>query len=428
MQRLMCTSCGAGLNWDGQSPVVTCQFCGARFQMQVNSAAANTDWRTAALRGGCVADRPILDGQDAGNVVYRCWLPEGWKYTIFNPDPARYGMTLLSPYTPGIHMVSPDGSAFISHITTNGYQDSYSTVGFSAMASGFLNMLGRQAVAPQAPQAGTFDRNTFTRYRPLIRAVDYCDEVADLTGLQIGRLIKDDDPDDFVNIRIQKLSAGSQQPMWHDWARCTYEATANGMPYAVVVETQITTNGFNVNRSLSPLHIWSTVFELVLACPAQQVNALMPELERVRRSIELGRDFYKMKESVSAYIEQAVRSAQSAHMSEVNTMAQIGAQNAAHFDRMAQITQSANNDINNTMRSMNANTAATSDRIARMQSETIRGVNTYGGFGGQQVEADIRYDHVYGYQPGSQPYTDAYLGVEGDWLDPGVDFVELPRL
>lgn len=430
MQRLFCTACGAALTWDGVSPVVTCQFCGSCFQMQGSAAKSTVDWRTAAMRGGCVADRPVLEGADAGKVYYRTWMPEGWSYNIFIPDVSLYGMTLLTPFVPGIHMTSPDGSAFISHIATNGYQENPLDRGLERMAGGLLGILGKQA---STPNAGRFDKSTYSRIRALISAVDYCDEVADRTGLQIDGVLKDDEPDDFVAARIAELHAKAspqvQQSLKHEWARCTYAAQRGGAPYAVVVETQITVRETNSVQAFAPIpRFWYTEYELVMACSISQLDALMPEFERVRRSIALAEDYYTTKQEISACIERGVQSAQAAQQSVNNAIAQMGEQNAAHFDRISQINQSTHNDIMDTMHAMNANTAATSDRIARWQSETIRGVNAYAGFGGQPMEADIRFDHVYGYQPDAYPNTDAYLGVEGEWFDPGADFTELPRV
>ena len=112
----------------------------------------------------------------------------------------------------------------------------------------------------------------------------------------------------------------------------------------------------------------------------------------------------------------------------VPSQASLKAERAASWDRRAATIADTNAYTTSVMREMNANTSATNDRVAAMHSEMIREVNSYSGFGGTPVEADIRYDHVYGYSPvGGAPYEDAYLGVEGDWLQPGVDFVELPR-
>ncbi|MBR2683917.1 MAG: hypothetical protein IKE22_11710, partial [Atopobiaceae bacterium] len=380
------------------------------------------DWQAAARKGGCVADRPYLEPEESfGRVVFRSWLPEGWTYQNFVPDKQIYGMSLMTPYVPGIRMTSPDGSSFISFITTNGYQDSTgSIVGDMMRAFGQGDWL----------DVGFVDPVTLIRNRTLVSAVDYCDEVVDRTGLDVGEVLYDAEPDDYVaeyteNV-LSKMGANERASMWYDWARCAYEAQRSERPYAAVVETLIFTNGFNVGKApMGAPRNWYTFYELVLACPRDQLETLLGEFERVRRSIELGPGFYARKQLMSGATQMALTQSQTAVNNAMSALAQQGAE---HFDRMNQIVTDANQSMNTTMHQMLTDSAATNERIAGWQSETIREVNTFGGLDGRPVEASIKNDHVYGYQPGDYPHTDAYLGVEGDWLEPGTDFIELPRL
>ncbi len=69
-----------------------------------------------------------------------------------------------------------------------------------------------------------------------------------------------------------------------------------------------------------------------------------------------------------------------------------------------------------------ADNAASHNRVANLNSEMIRGVNTYYGSDGV-VEASTMYDHVYQYNQN----PDIYAAQVGHYFTPGVDFTELKK-
>ena len=71
---------------------------------------------------------------------------------------------------------------------------------------------------------------------------------------------------------------------------------------------------------------------------------------------------------------------------------------------------------------MMADNAASHNRVANLNSEMIRGVNTYYG-SDRVVEASTMYDHVY--QHNQNP--DIYAAQVGHYFTPGVDFTELKK-
>ena len=80
------------------------------------------------------------------------------------------------------------------------------------------------------------------------------------------------------------------------------------------------------------------------------------------------------------------------------------------------------------MHEIQANTARTNETVANLQSEAIRGVNTYYaqpfgvGDAPRVVEADVRWDHVYQ----NSQHPEWFAAHEGDApLEFGVDFEEL---
>ena len=59
------------------------------------------------------------------------------------------------------------------------------------------------------------------------------------------------------------------------------------------------------------------------------------------------------------------------------------------------------------------------DRVRNGWSEAIREVNSYDTLGGNRVEANLSYDHVY-------QSNDTFVGVSGGTLD-NSDFTELNK-
>ena len=480
MKQLTCTSCGATLEWDGRATVVECRFCGARFAMRGAEAAGETsDWRAAALRGGCVADRPCLgpclgDPDDTGAVYYRSWLPQGWNYQVFLPSHLYFGASAGSPFVPGIHIASPDGRSSIEHITTNAYRDPTGmAVGpFAQMGLAGGMMGGMGGMTPGNGQIGldglihypnsVMDPRDFVRLRPFVDAPDYCDEVALRAQLEGVQVIGQADQDDFARQRMESVLSQApeqlRQSIWYRWFRRTYRGLRAGEPVIMVVETQVSTNGWNVShqapqqpvqqapsglfgrmaammggvaqQAMSSMaqanmpRLWNTDYELVMIAPEAQAQEVFEEYDRVRHSIELGRDFAQGQAAVERVIMQTMQQANSTF---ANAQAQMAADRAASWDRRAAIIADTNAYTTNVMRQMNASNAATNERVAQGWSEAIRGVNSYVGADGRVVEADVRYDHVYQGVPGSQWGSDRYVATEGDWLEPCVDFVELPK-
>ena len=484
MKQLTCTGCGATLQWDGASNVVECQFCGARFAMRGAEAGGgrSVDWRAEALKGGCVADRPCLEScvlelNDTGAVYYKSWLPKGWRYSVY-PNMLLYGQSIGSPFVPGIRMVSPDGRSSITHFTTNSYQDPGNRqLGLLQPRMGLFGMMNVATMDGMQPGDGhmgidglihfprsVMDARDFIRLRHFVPAANYCDELAMDTQVQGLQAVGQATDDDFARQRMEQLLSQApeqvRQNFWYEWCRRTYRGTLNGEPVIVVAETEVSTNGWNVQQAAYAQQApqpqeqhgffgrmaaamgnaaqqaaagmmqanmpkpWNTDYDLVMVAPEAEAEAVFAEFEQVRRSIELGRDFQQTQETLRRIMMQAMQQAQGAWN---NATAQMAADQAASWDRRSATIAETNAYTTNVMREMNANTAATHDRVAGMHSEMIREVNSYSGYGGRVVEADIGYDHVYQSTPGSRWGTDAYIGVEGDWLEPGVDFVELPK-
>ncbi|MBQ9041968.1 MAG: hypothetical protein IJ111_04055 [Eggerthellaceae bacterium] len=408
------------------------------------------------FRGGCVAPRPVPDGEDCGVVYYDSWLPEGWRYNIELANlNFRYG-SVSTPLVPTINMYSEDGRCLIAHTTSNAYLDAPQMgVGMPAMGGGLLGgiMGALGAAAGASGDPSMLDPQTYLRKRPLASASQICDEVAAFRaskyGLQIIQVVQESDqPDAIAQAKYQELLKTAPPDMLNslrsEWHRKLYRATSrDGSEFAVYVEAEVTAVGYNEQQqqqsgggffanlvgqvaqsigSAMQQRTWQTDYEMFMYCPVDKFEQVLGECDRVRESIRLGADF----KSQEAWLRQFMqKSAMQTQATVNNAMAQMAADNAAHFDRMSSIIKDTNNYTSNVMHDMMASNAASHDRVANMQSEMIGGYNVYQGTDGNHVRADVAYDHVY---QGNVNGQDWVVGVEGGWLEPGVDFVPLGKI
>lgn len=458
MKMLRCQCCNATLAWDGRSEVVTCESCGMRYQMTPR------DPRRAvlenALVGGCVAPRPYLNDKDRGKVCFVSWLPQGWEYGFDQVDPNRYG-SIATPFVSTIVMYTPDSSHAIAYTTSNAYVDApqmgTSTMGglFGGIASAFGGVAGDGMAGASGGQS-PLDPRTNMRMRPLASAAQICDEAAMLRvtpfGLQLRQVIQEtDQPDDIAKARFREMASelppDVRRSMWSEWHRKLYSALLpDGTECIVMAEVEVTTNGFNVcephranqqaggfwpnmlgqfaqamGQPMQP-RIWQTDYELVMFCPTSDFQATFVECNRVRESIQRGPDFVQYEETIRTFMQQMAMQTQA---SINNATTQMMRDRAAHANRMSAILQDMNDHTTSVMHDITASSAATNERVANMHSEMIGGYNVYQGTDGNLVRADIGFDHVY---QGNVDGQDWLVGVEGDWLEPGVDFIPLDQI
>ena len=102
-----------------------------------------------------------------------------------------------------------------------------------------------------------------------------------------------------------------------------------------------------------------------------------------------------------------------------NAQMKMAMDRQASQNRMWNTINQTQNDISNIQHSMYQNNSDTMDRVRNGWSEAIREVNSYDTLGGNRVEADLSYDHVY-------QNNDTFVGVSGGTLD-NSDYTELNK-
>ena len=65
-QQLICQACGAKLNWDGVSDLVTCPYCGSRFNLRPRTQGAGDEVLRDGIGRGTVAQIPSVQADARG--------------------------------------------------------------------------------------------------------------------------------------------------------------------------------------------------------------------------------------------------------------------------------------------------------------------------------------------------------------------------
>ena len=102
-----------------------------------------------------------------------------------------------------------------------------------------------------------------------------------------------------------------------------------------------------------------------------------------------------------------------------NAQMRMAMDRQASQNRMWNTINQTQNDIYDIQHSMYQSNSDTMDRVRNGWSEAIREVNSYDTLGGNRVEANLSYDHVY-------QSNDTFVGVSGGTLD-NSDFTELNK-
>ena len=156
-------------------------------------------------------------------------------------------------------------------------------------------------------------------------------------------------------------------------------------------------------------YFWVTQYELTLLCLESVYKNAIEEFNKINVSL----DFLPGMEQTMA---EAIAMAQ-------NAIAGIAQNETASMDRSSRIIAETNAYTSNIQHQMIADNAASHNRVANLQSEMIRGVNTYYTNTGGVAEVSTQYDHVY--QNIHNP--DVFAVQQGDSFEFGVDFEELPK-
>ena len=450
MQSLICQQCHASLNWDGQSEIVRCEYCGTRYRMHPRQRQSGSGVRVGL---GEVSEVQTTQGRYAGHALVRSFIPKGWSVQTNAPEQES---NVLCPLTIRVEYTAPAGDAVITFTGTRAFHHLEPT-------PQTMQMQGRM---------GMPERIIGLAYRD---AGAVCDGV-----LQGNPAIKDlrlrgteTQPDAWASAHMQKnmqefAAAGTLNP-GGTWARKTASVRdQNGNAWRKQIEAMVLYA--YIPLSQGEQMAWQMVQQsrarlmgtsasmamrgmlggLLANMATPQLQAPQPKLRwtvqyMVETSVKEGssepaEDYArKIRDTIEVLplMEQEIARLREQLMMQVyrddaalgDAMAQANREQMASWDRRQQIIQGASDYGSNVMHEMQRSNAATMDRVNNLRSESIRGVNTYytqsPGFGVPDVvEAGVGWDHVYQ----NTQYPDVFAASTGEApLEFGVDFEELKQ-
>ncbi len=448
MQRLACQTCGAALHWDGQTPTVRCSFCGTEYLMHPREAQRAE--RASNVGRGQVDAFALTQGVGTGTSVAQSFIPKGWRVSTQAIDQS---ISLLVPVVLDVSYDRGDNTTRLRYQTVRLYAhldnspQNAAAQGQFQLSNGAITLAHRNTQAVCDEQALQLAQGLVgVQHLQLLNESHTAPAMVAKTA-QSARETFTEQGKQNINLEwchrhyLAQTHAGNRHLVVEALGLSYYEPPSQReiMAYQqlapLLAQSQMRLMGLmgmgmgmgNVPQPPQPKLFWGTLLIGSLVASDNTVVEATEMLEKVRESFKTLPACDQIRRQLEDYLMQAMVQASNA---EAQAFSQMTAAQNASWDRRSAIIRDANDHANSVMHSMMPDNAAVNDRMANLRSETIRGVNSYytnpatRGYGSPNVvEADVRYDHVWQ----SHDHPDSFVAAEGDWLEPGVDFEELPR-
>ena len=449
MQRLICQQCQASLDWDGRSEVVRCAYCGTQYRMHPR-ANGESGVRTGA---GVVSEIQTTRGRYAGHALVRSFIPTGWSVETNAPEQEA---NLLCPLTIQVAYSSPAQDTFVTFTGTRAFQHLEPTPQNANLQGQMIQPDRTVGLSYQNAEMicdGIINGNPATKDVRLLSSETRPDAWAQNHGqtlrdeyLQSGMLEPGFDwVKKVVTVRDQ------QNDLWYKQteAMVTYAylpiPPGEQMAYQMLMQSQARSMGLSSMLAArgriaglmagmatpqiqppQPKMRWTVQYVVETSAREAQFPDAVKVHDRIRDSMEILPLFERERDAIRDRLLQQVQQ-ETAVINDA--LSQMNRQQMASWDRKQQIIQGASDYGSNVMHQMFDSTAQTHQRVSNLQSEAIRGVNTYytqsAGYGVPPVvEASTGWDHVYQ----NTQYPDQFAASTGAApLEFGVDYEELKQ-
>lgn len=414
--RIICPKCNAVINWNGSDKVALCRLCGTKYSMHPKQSRPEVLMPPVG-RGQTDLLTIPNSNEVRGRAILRSYIPKNWKY-ISGSSPDRYD-AVSNPLVPAVAYNSPDGEITVIYKG----EAFYKHIDYTPQTAYLQNRLDDILVNRNNP--------TFLRFRSYVPAANYCDAVVQELKLRTLSVVKEEHADNTEKQRQREILESFRQKGFTDgsaeWIRRTYSGINDrGRKMLVTVETRIISllrnsvvqvpqfGGF-FGMGMMPTmtaqqHVerfWDSHYEMVLITPEERYQEGYAEFERINNSIRILPAMGQIRSEILAVVN--------------NSLNQMAVDNMNSMNRRSQIIADTNAYTSNIQHQMISDNAASHNRVANLQSEAIRGVNTYYTNDNRVVEASTAYDHVYQ----NTQYPNVFAAQEGHSLEFGVDFEEL---
>ena len=434
MRQSKCRCCGAPVNIPIGAVRVRCEYCGTEYALEQKSQLRDINY---------------------GNygAAYRAYIPDGWQCSFFHDDSC---FSTYSPVCLSLSVQSPDG-AQLMYLPYAYFAGGKNAIG--GMLSGFMGMPGAKY--------STLNPSTLTRsreYQSLERyAAERVEEILpQAANMSMARTNSDMS---FIAPKVERFCAEAAQRMN---AQVTAEAgefllsfTMNGRRmlalYACGIARKAQSAPDPSGASIAQRQKFGFRELMNFGMRGGIVGAMrrgektelpqfnMPDISGAVNAVKGalgGADWAKCfdaflilpdgaaPENWVKFFEGFCSTVQYGEAFSVLQEEELARVNQIKIQGMQQRTQNAINASQRVSRTLSDTSdivmqayeqrSATMDNVSRMQSEAVRGVNSYTSNDGNVYEASVKYDHVY--QCGSD-----FAGSIGGEADLGPDWTELKK-
>lgn len=434
MRQSKCPCCGAPVNIPIGAVRVRCEYCGTEYALEQKSQLRDINY---------------------GNygAAYRACIPDGWQCSFFHDDSC---FSTYSPVCLSLSVQSPDG-AQLMYLPYAYFAGGKNVIG--GMLSGFMGMPGaKYSTLNPASLTRSREYQSLERY-----AAERVEEILpQAANMSMARTNSDMS---FIAPKVERFCAEAAQRMN---AQVTAEAgefllsfTMNGRRmlalYACGIARKAQSAPDPSGASIAQRQKFGFKELMDFGMRGGIVGAMrrgektelpqfnMPDISGAVNAVKGalgGADWAKCfdaflilpdgaaPENWVKFFEGFCSTVQYGEAFSVLQEEELARVNQIKIQGMQQRTQNAINASQRVSRTLSDTSdivmqayeqrSATMDNVSRMQSEAVRGVNSYTANDGSTYEASVRYDHVY--QRGSD-----YVGNVGGEADLGPDWTKLKR-
>ena len=374
---ITCSKCGAPMQWDGVSNVITCSHCGTYYERRIQPQKRNTAYL-------------MQDGAE----IMTGYIPDGFSSfggVTYN------GLACIEQPVQAIAVCKNDrddtSMYFQNGIVFHHSEDPrlQNQVDFFNLQSNMKRFLAYQ---------GASEYICFSIRKNFKYGTDF-------------EFLQEVQADEMFTSFMKKLSDehGNMPGYGQDFSHLIFRYR-NTKSKAICIAEAITVVEYSVNQTYqmfgtSQDFIWAPVFLTIFDVREENYTRYVNDFKKFYPSITEGPAYFKLVQIANSTLQQTAVSMANARME-------------SSF-RMSQMIMNTQNETSDIQRSMYQNASDTSDRVNEKRSDYFNEVNSFISSDGYTVKADIKYDHLY--QNTENP--DLYLGSENP-IDPS-GFSELKK-
>jgi LSD1 subclass zinc finger protein len=405
LQTIKCPNCQAPLKYKEGIASIKCEYCG-------NSIILKEEEGEKTIKE--------LSFQGSG-AIYTCFVPKGWNAVVEEMGDEESN---LAPLVLPVFLSNRKNDKSITFVPF-----SYHSNSNPIMGSYYTQSVGTHYSKCNIPSLintriwNDIDKLSEERFQELLppnykvkkKKIDYFDDLLTKSCSSFK-----DQSDVLLKQNLVPTYAGYELTIDHNGEKLKgyYVVAALAPEVKEEVKKEETTGfmgmlkkGFDTLKNQMTPKYWMRCYDcLFLNIEDKEMAHLFIE------NIQFTPLYFKLSQERLMQIQQIINQT---NQNVQNAQMKMAMDRQASQNRMWNTINQTQSEISDIQHSMYQNNSDTMDRVRNGWSEAIREVNSYDTLGGNRVEADLSYDHVY-------QNNNTFVGVSGGTLD-NSDYTELEK-